>query len=396
MPRFPLSERWYRWSAAHVVGIDRTVAAVLTLMCGLLTLVSGEGWSALVVSLGMTVPLAWRRTRVAAAGLTVAGFSVLHLVVVPHTMLPSVIAVPIAVYALAAYGPRWASSWGLVLAVLGAVGAGMRYFGGEYTTWQGKVFLTAFLIVFLVAVWAFGDLRRVRNQELAGLTERTRLLELERAQEAEIAAINERTRIAREMHDIVAHSLTVVIAQADGGRYSAKADPDAAIAALETISETGRQALTDMRALLSVLREDQPRETRSTPKVSDIDALLVDLRDGGLEVDLRVEGEPGELSTGAGLTAYRIVQESLTNVLKHAGPAAHVVVTQQWTEGRLVLTVVDDGRGASGALVAPSAGGQGVIGMRERAELHGGGFEAGPLVGGGYRVRAELPYTRKV
>ncbi|MFE3292721.1 sensor histidine kinase [Rhodococcus sp. NPDC059234] len=396
MPRFPLSERWYRWSAAHVVGIDRTIAVVLTLMCGLLTLTSGETWTGLVVSLGMTVPLAWRRTRVAAAGLTVAGFSVLHLVVVPHTMLPSVIVVPIAVYALAAYGPRWASSWGLVLAVLGAIGAGMRYFGGEATTWQGKVFLTAFLIVFVVAVWAFGDLRRVRNQELAGLTERARLLELERAQEAEIAAINERTRIAREMHDIVAHSLTVVIAQADGGRYSARADPEAAIAALETISETGRQALTDMRALLSVLREDQPRETSSTPQVSDIDALVADLRDGGLEVDLRVEGEPGELSTGAGLTAYRIVQESLTNVLKHAGPAAHVVVTEQWTEGLLVLTVVDDGRGASGALVAPSAGGQGVIGMRERAELHGGGFEAGPVVGGGYRVRAELPYTRKV
>lgn len=394
MVRFPLGERWYRWSAAHVVGIDRAIAVVLTLMCGLLTLTSGEGWIGLLVSLGMTVPLAWRRTRVAAAGLTVAGFSVLHLVVVPHTMLPSVIAVPIAVYALAGYGPRWASSWGLVLAVLGAIGAGMRYFGGESTTWQGQVFLTAFLIVFVVAVWAFGDLRRVRNQELEGLTERARLLELERAQEAEIAAINERTRIAREMHDIVAHSLTVVIAQADGGRYSARSDPEAAVAALETIAQTGRQALTDMRALLSVLRSDHQREYSSTPRVSDIDDLIAEMCRGGLAVVHRVEGEAHEMSTGAELTAYRIVQESLTNVLKHAGPAAQVTVGQRWGERALELTVSDDGRGAAAALVAPSAGGQGVIGMRERVELHGGRFEAGSQAGGGYRVQVELPYER--
>lgn len=396
MPRFPLSERWYRWSAAHVAGIDRTLAGALAVMCGVLAVTSGEGWVGLIVSLGMTVPLAWRRTRVAAAGFTVAGFSVLHLIVVPHTMLPSVIAVPIAVYALAAYGPRWASGWGLALALLGAIGAGLQYLGGESATWQAIAFLMAFLIVFVIAVWAFGDLRRVRNQELEGLTERARLLELERAQEAEIAAINERTRIAREMHDIVAHSLTVVIAQADGGRYGAKADPDAAIAALETIAETGRQALTDMRALLSVLREDRPRETRATPQVSDIADLVDDLRGGGLEVDLRIEGKPRELSTGAGLTAYRIVQESLTNVLKHAGPAARVVVTERWTDTGLELGVVDDGRGAAGALVPSTGGGQGVLGMRERAELYGGRFEAGPVVGGGYQVRAGLPYSREV
>lgn len=399
MPRFPLSERWYRWSAEHVVGIDRAVAALLALLCGTVTAFNGEDGTpvvAVAISLGMTIPLAWRRTHVAGAGSVVAAASVAHVVLIPDMMLLSVVAVPIMLYALAAYGPRWASSGGLAVALLGAVAAGLRYFTGEFSTWQSTVFTIASLMVFVAAVWAFGDLRRVRNQELEGLTERARLLELERAQEAELAAMAERTRIAREMHDIVAHSLTVVIAQADGGRYSAKADPDAAVAALETIAATGRQALTDMRALLSVLREDRPRDTRSTPQVSDIADLVEDLRAGGLRIALRIEGEARALSAGAGLTAYRIVQESLTNVLKHAGPAAGVEVTVRWTDDGLALSIVDDGRGAAGALVSATGGGQGVLGMRERAELHGGSFDAGPADGGGYRVQAELPYAREV
>ncbi|MFI6428842.1 sensor histidine kinase [Rhodococcus oryzae] len=394
MPRFPLSERWYRWSADHTVGIDRTVAAFFALI-GVAASV-GVGWVDVVIALGLTVPLAWRRIRPVATAAVVAFFSVAYLVITgdqTNLVMPG-ICVPIALYALAAYGPRWASGWGLAAAILGVIAAGLRYFGSAETTWQAHAFLIAFLIVYVVAVWAFGDLRRVRNQELEGLTERARLLELERAQEAEIAAINERTRIAREMHDIVAHSLTVVIAQADGGRYSAAADPAAAVTALETISQTGRQALTDMRALLSVLREDRPREYSSTPGVSDIDTLIEEVRKGGLDVQLTTDGERRVLSTGAELTAYRIVQESLTNVLKHAGPAATVEVTERWTDSALELTVVDDGRGASGALIAPSAGGQGVLGMRERAELYGGSFEAGPAAGGGYRVHTALPYSR--
>ncbi|MFD4181016.1 sensor histidine kinase [Rhodococcus sp. NPDC058514] len=394
MSRFPLSERWYQWSAEHVVGIDRTIAGLLALL-GVAASV-GVGWDDVVIALGLTVPLAWRRIRPVAAAAVVALFSVAYLIITSdqtNLVLPG-ICVPIALYALAAYGPRWASGWGLASAIVGVTVAGFRYFGGEQSTWQAHAFLIAFLIVYVAAVWAFGDLRRVRNQEVEGLTERARLLELERAQEAEIAAINERTRIAREMHDIVAHSLTVVIAQADGGRYSAKSDPEAAISALETISQTGRQALTDMRALLSVLREDRPREYSSTPGVSDIDSLIEEVGRGGLEVQHTAEGARRALSTGAELTAYRIVQESLTNVLKHAGPAARVQVTERWTDDVLELTVVDDGRGAAGALIEPTAGGQGVLGMRERAELYGGSFEAGPSVGGGYRVHTALPYSR--
>ncbi|RVW05228.1 sensor histidine kinase [Rhodococcus xishaensis] len=390
MARFPLSERWYRWSAAHAVAIDRVEAALLSLIC--LAVADAGGAAEIVISLGMTVPLAWRRSRTVESGFVIAGFAVLHLLAV-DTLMPSSIAVPIALYGFAAYAPRWSSYTALALSIFGATAAGVRYFAFAESGWQGVAVLSAFAVVFVLAVWAFGDLRRVRIQELEGLAERARLLELERAQEAELAALGERTRIAREMHDIVAHSLTVVIAQADGGRYGAAQNPQAAIAALETISSTGRQALTDMRALLSVLREDRPREFSTMPGADDIDCLVAELRRSGLDVVLDLTGKPRELSPGAGLTAYRIVQESLTNVLKHAGPGAQARVELNWREGELELVVTDDGRGGAAALIEASPGGQGVIGMAERANLHGGKLRAGPLAGGGYRVRGQLPYV---
>lgn len=395
MARFParsrLSERLYRWSAAHAVGIDRVEAALLTLVC--IPTALGFGWPAVVVSLGMTVPLAWRRSRTVVSGFVVAAFAILHLLVVDEMLMPSVIAVPVALYAFAAYAPRWSSYTALVIAIFGATAAGFRYFASKDVGLESAVVSAVFLVVFILAVWAFGDLRRVRIQELEGLAERARLLELERAQEAELAAVNERTRIAREMHDIVAHSLTVVIAQADGGRYSAAQDPQAAITALETIASTGRQALTDMRALLSVLREDRPREFAAMPGADDIESLVAELRRGGLDVGITVTGGRRELSTGAGLTAYRIVQESLTNVLKHAGPGAQARVAVNWGADDVELVVADDGRGGAAALIEPSPGGQGVIGMTERAKLHGGRLTAGPVPGGGYRVRGRLPYV---
>ncbi|MGF7124624.1 sensor histidine kinase [Rhodococcus sp. AG1013] len=392
MARFPLSERWYRWSAAHAVGIDRVEAVLLTLVCLPNALIDGNAVS-VAVTLGMTLPLAWRRSRTVISGFVVAAFAVAHLVLIPDTLLPSAFAVPVALYAFAAYTPRWSSYTALAIAILGAAAAGAEYFAYEGRGWEQAVITAMFLIVFVLAVWAFGDLRRVRIQELEGLAERARLLELERAQEAELAAVNERTRIAREMHDIVAHSLTVVIAQADGGRYGAAQDPQAAIDALETISSTGRQALTDMRALLSVLREDRPREFAAMPGAGDIGGLVAELQRGGLDVDLHVTGEPRELSTGTGLTAYRIVQESLTNVLKHAGPGAVARVEVNWGGDELELVVDDDGRGGAAALIDASPGGQGVIGMTERAKLHGGKLVAGPVPGGGYRVRGRLPYV---
>nr|WP_269809454.1 histidine kinase [Kineosporia rhizophila] len=235
-------------------------------------------------------------------------------------------------------------------------------------------------------------MRRLRLRDEARLEERARLLESEAEQQAQLAATAERARIAREMHDVVAHSLSVTISQADGGRYAAQHNPEAAITALETISATGRQALADMRALLGVLRDDSTQQLTPQPDTEAIKDLVDQVRGSGLTVTLEVLGEPVVLPAGPGLAAYRIVQESLTNVLKHAGPSAEARVRLMWLSEALEIRVEDDGRGAAATPATP--GSQGLIGMRERATLYGGQLEAGPRQGGGFGVRAYLPYRQ--
>ncbi|MSW64813.1 MAG: sensor histidine kinase, partial [Actinobacteria bacterium] len=217
-----------------------------------------------LLSVGLLAPLAWRRRApVPAAGVVVA-VGLVELVVTQEFLAANV-AAPMMVYALAAYAPRWAGRAGLAAGLVGAGLATIRYFGGwswssDYSTYYGvgllELVITAGSIgVLVVACWAMGTVKRGRVQREAAMRERAVLLELERDQELRLAASTERARIAREMHDVVAHSLSVVIAQADGGRYAGRADPEAAVGALEQISATGRQALADMRSLLGVLRE---------------------------------------------------------------------------------------------------------------------------------------------
>jgi signal transduction histidine kinase len=335
----------------------------------------------------------------AAAAVLVAG---LLQVVVTSTFLAANIAVPLMIYALAAYGPRWAERAGLVLGLVGAGLAALRYFNGPYSSGYYSSYggflelaVTAGAIgVLVVACWSMGLVKRGRLQREAAMLERAQLLELERDQEVRLAASTERARIAREMHDVVAHSLSVVIAQADGGRYAGRTDPEAAVGALEQISATGRQALADMRSLLGVLREGDAQEFAPQPDVAAIPALVEDVRRSGLDVDLLTDGDPVEMAGGPQLAAYRIVQESLTNVLKHAGPASRAWVRLQWRPDALEISVLDDGRGAA-AMLAPDGDGQGVVGMRERAVLHGGRLETGPRHGGGFGVHAVLPYRRR-
>src|SRR4051812_48096349 len=338
---------------------------------------------AAVLGLLLTVPLAWRRRAPvpAAAVVVVAGLLELGAT---DSFLAANVAAPAMVYALAAYAPRWASRAGLGIGLLGAALAAERW----YSSGQLETFVVAAVAigVLVIACWALGDLRRARLQQLAGQQERARLLELERAQEVRLAATAERARIAREMHDVVAHSLSVVIAQADGGRYAGQADPAAATSALDQISTTGRQALTDMRALLGVLREDGGQEYAPQPDVAAIDRLVADVQASGLDVDLIVEGTPMPMPAGPQLSAYRIVQESLTNVLKHAGPAGRAWVRLHWRPDGLEIAVLDDGRGAAAAVAeepdgdgtVPVGAGHGLIGMRERAEAHGGRVTAAP------------------
>ncbi|MGY1828612.1 sensor histidine kinase [Blastococcus sp. SYSU DS0541] len=391
MERPPAAEGLVPWLRDRPFVVDAGLAAVI----GLVTVVlpAGAYWpgeaAAFVVGVLLVAPLAWRRRAPVHAAAAVVAAGVLELVVVDQFLAANCAAL-VMVYSLAGYAPRWASQAGLGIGLAGAALAALRYFGGGLT--ESTILTAGAIGVSVVAAWALGDLRRARLQRLASLEERAQLLELERDQEMRLAATAERARIAREMHDVVAHSLSVVIAQADGGRYAGKADPQAATDALEAIAATGRQALTDMRALLGVLRDGGGEEYAPQPDVGAIPALVEDVRASGLDVDLIIEGTPQPMPAGPQLAAYRIVQESLTNVLKHAGPAGRAWVRLQWRPDALELSVLDDGRGAAAAITGSDGRGQGLRGMRERAQLHGGRLEAGPRHGGGFGVHAALPY----
>ncbi|GAA4975214.1 sensor histidine kinase [Kineococcus glutinatus] len=376
------------WPRAHPFAVDAAGAGLLALVTTLPTL--GTSLTGTALGLALVVPLAWRRTATAPAAAVTAAAALAQLALSAE-FLAADVAVLFTVYALAAHAPRWARRGGLVLALLGAPAAALRYWSS--TGAANTAAATAFMAVLVVAAHALGVVRRARDQHVEQLAERARLLELERANEARLAATTERQRIAREMHDVVAHSLSVIIAQADGGRYAARSDPAAAVAALDTIAGTGRQALTDMRALLGVLRQQPGSELLPQPDADRLPELVESVRRSGLDVRLDATGTPRPLPAGTGLAAYRIVQESLTNVLKHSGPASRAVVAVRWDPDRLRLEVTDDGRGAA-ALTSDRGPGQGIVGMRERAALHGGTLRAGPLDGGGFGVSAELPYPR--
>ncbi|WP_454049460.1 sensor histidine kinase [Cellulomonas sp. Marseille-Q8402] len=419
-------ERLTRWEERHQLGIDVT----LTLASGLLVVplaasvaVAWGGAStpvppAAVLAALVWLPLAWRRSRPVVSVVAVYAAGLLHVALGIPTLMPADLAVLVALYSVTVHGPRWAHWTAIGSAVAGSLVlgtsmavSGMAGYAGPAEMATTAVVLWVFCSACAVATWAFGLMRRSRRETIAALRDRAERLEVERDQQAQIATAAERTRIAREMHDIVAHSLSVVVAQADGGRYAAAADPDAATRALGTIAETGRAALADMRRLLGVLREpaptgavpvvaagaaaapgqpQQPQQPPHTPQPAehDLEHLVEQVRGAGARASLVRMGTPRRLPPGIGLTVYRICQEALTNVLKHAGPDPAVTLLVQWRPAALVLEITDDGRGAA----ADSDGaGHGLLGMRERASMVGGTLSAGPRPGGGFRVRAELP-----
>ncbi|MBO3083819.1 sensor histidine kinase [Cellulomonas fengjieae] len=409
-------ERLLRWEEEHRFAVDATGTGILLLFV-LVTathITSAAGDPArsvvtLLVSLLIVAPLAWRRVRPTASAAAVYTAALLQLAFYTPLVVPADFAVLLALYSVTVHGPRWAHRVAIAGALVGCLLLGVAM-NGWYNS-AGASSTAVFTGVVALSVWAFGLVRRSRRETIEALVDRAERLEVERDQQSQIATAAERARIAREMHDIVAHSLTVMIAQADGGRYAADADPSAAPRALGTIAETGRAALTDMRRLLGVLRGSaepipsagqvpavpgpgglRPAATQDfapQPAESDIGALVEQMRASGLRASLVRMGEPRNLPPGAGLTVFRIAQESLTNVLKHAGPDPLVTVLVQWLPAAIVLEVSDDGRGASAA--SPDGLGQGLVGMRERAAMFGGSVSAGPRPGGGFRVRAQLP-----
>ena len=406
-------ERVVAWEQAHRTLVDAAIAVavgvpVLVLATDLTTSQSGVG--PVSVSLAMLIALIWRRTRPVASAVAVYGIALLHLLEGMVLVLPADLLVLVALSSVTVHGPVWAYRTALASTF---VGAGLLVCVMALLQDDPAGALANGIVVCLLGstVFALALVRRSRREALESLRDRARRLEVERDQGAQIATAAERSRIAREMHDIVAHSLSVIIAQADGGRYAAAQDPAAATRSLVTIGETGRAALADMRRLLGVLRPEVSTDGGRAgaapgtvvrpgadgtavadlvpqPAVGDIEQLVEQVRAAGVRVSLVRMGMARTLPPGTGLTVYRITQESLTNILKHAGPSPTATVLVQWAAAQLVVEVSDDGRGAA---ATGDGAGQGVLGMRERAAMLGGSLTVGPRPGGGYRVRAEIP-----
>ena len=251
-------------------------------------------------------------------------------------------------------------------------------------------------VVIFLSAWVLGDSVRNRRDYLAEVEARADRAEADREAAALRAVQEERTRIARDLHDVVAHSVSVMVIQAGAARRVLDRHPEQTEESLQIIERTGRDALDELRRVLGVLRApDGDSSTAPQPRVDDLGALVRHWRETGLPVELQVDGDPFQLAAGVGLTIYRIVQEALTNVMKHAGPATATVDVRYRPDAVTVL-VTDDGRGpGAGDRPVPSAR-QGLIGMRERVELFGGTLDVGPRPGGGFQVRAVLPVTAAV
>lgn len=419
-------ERLLAWEDEHRFAVDCLMAfALLVVMLpgslvvngGFVRLPSGSGLQAaryafdsyslgFLQTVAVVAPLAWRRVAPALSAGLVYGIVLVQMLFITPLVLPLDFVVLVALYSVTVHGPLWARRTALWGAIAGSVLLTVLL-APKAQDLVTPVAAGTFALLMVLAVWAFALVRRSRRLRLESLVDRAQQAEVDRDRQAQLATAAERARIAREMHDIVAHSLSVIIAQADGGRYAAASSPEAPTHALETIGEIGRAALTDMRRLLGVLRTDAPHDeppgllaaTPATgsvavtpqPAEGDLEDLVAQLRHAGLRVSLARVGTPRNLPPGAGLTVYRIAQESLTNVLKHAGPDPHITVLLAWRTESVLLEVADDGRGAA----ADSDGdGQGLVGMRERTAMFGGTLTAGPRPGGGFRVRAEIPTPR--
>jgi signal transduction histidine kinase len=320
---------------------------------------TGSKWVYLPAAVAIAGPLAWRRRYpFSAACVTLAAFAVQSAVLDP-TPTPDIELAPvlIAVYSASHYAVRRAA---LAVGVL-AVAAGLVWLG---------------LDDFLLPVLLFG------GAWLAG-----RLAARQRLFAARIAAAEERVRLARELHDAVGHSVSVMVVHAGAERLALGDERPATREALLAIERTGREALAEMSRLLGILRDQgETLALAPRPSLAHVDALVQTVRDAGVPVELRIEGSPPELQPNVDVSAYRVLQEALTNVVKHAGPA-HVDAAIRYLARSIELEVVDDGRGPAGE----QRSGYGLTGMRERVELHGGTLEAGAGSRGGFVVRATLP-----
>jgi len=304
--------------------------------------------------------------------------------------LLSVIGLP-AVYAVAAHEHHRRRAWWALSIALVAVMVVASV--SVLDTPNGFSYLTALsMVAFLTGAAGAGVLMRNRERIFVDTERRAAAAEADRLAEAERAVARERSRIAREMHDVVAHGMSVVAVQAAAGQEIVGHDPVRAAAIFATIEAVGRESLTELRRMIGALRDDVDRDASLSPQpgIRDVEVAVAQSSATGVPTELQIEGSQRALPPGVELAAYRIVQEALTNVRKHGGRSASATVRIEYGEHELVVQITDDGRGAA-TLLSGIGTGHGLIGMRERVDIYDGEFTAGPRVGGGYMVRAVLP-----
>ncbi|MGW6443807.1 sensor histidine kinase [Lentzea sp. NPDC055074] len=386
--------RFSLWMKAHPAFGDSLIAGILLLFdmgIAVTAVDQGVSFSAyLAVTLLMLGPLPFRRYHPLGTSYLILAGGFLQLFShggvngLPVRM--SDFALAIALYTLVAYTTRKTA-----LIYLGWLLAGTLLWAIFQVGEIQAVFLVFLVLVIFGFSWAMGEFIGARRAYQHEMEQRLVLLETERDQQAKIAVGEERSRIARELHDVVAHAVSVMIVHADGAAYTIRTKPEVAENAVRTIADTGRLALTEMRRLLGVLRsEDAETQWAPQPDARGVVELAENTRAAGVPVRLEINGDVDDLPVGVGLSIYRIVQEALTNTIKHAGAGTTAMVRLARTPEELRLEVTDNGFGTPHDVVKVS-GGNGLIGMRERAAVLGGEFEAGPNPGGGWRVRATFP-----
>ena len=387
--------RLARWNDDHPLRADGGLASLLLVLVLAIELTAATeiGWG-VAFSAALVACVPFRRRAPVATFAAVCALCAAQLLVMDRPVSADVVAL-IVLYTVVAYGPGSRNGKVATAGVsTGAVVAAVRWEHVAHGVSPANAVLTTVAVVLMAAT--LGAWRRSRQAQLAALRVRNRLLTAERDQQAAVSSAMERARIAREFHDVVAHSLAVVVVQADGAAAVAVRQPETAVAALRTIADTGREALGQMRRLVGVLRDGQeggspPRVPQ--PGVAQLEPLVAQVVNAGLPARLTVQGRARPLPAKINATLYRLAQEALTNILKHAGTVSQVDVALTYSDRAVKVSIHDDGQGG---VATGDAEGHGLVGMRERVQLHDGTLMTGPGRDGGFSVEACIPTGESV
>jgi signal transduction histidine kinase len=382
--RRPDAGRWsrYQW-VFDVAAMAVTLGFALLIWSGNSPVL--PGWAAFLVIAALTAPLAVRRRW------PVAVFACLFVVAAASGWWAAQVVwspgLLIALYTIATLRARRTALTAAALLVAATVVASLHVLP---VGWQES---SAALIACIMAALGLGLATAARHALVAELRERALRLERERDQQGQLAAVAERARIAREMHDIVAHHLTAIVTLSDGAAAQVRRAPERAEAAMAEVANTGRLALRDTRHLLGVLREDHSTAELAPSGAGSVDQLIERVRGTGLPVRYETTGDPEVAGSAVRLCVYRVIQEALTNTMKHAGRDAHATVHVQYTPAEVRVIAEDDGEGISTAPL-PSSG-HGLQGMRERVKAFGGEVSSGPRAPHGWAISARLPLAER-